>query len=188
MRIISGKYKGRRYQGKIPPGVRPTSDMARESVFNTIRNYTDIDQAVVMDVCAGAGALGIESISRGADSCIFIDKSRKSADYIKSSLDYFGVDKSQYQILIKAAEKSIPFIKESYPDYQADIVFIDPPYAANIINGILEDFVKFDSLSEEGIIVAEYSAAGGIVIPEKMVSVKQRQFGETKFDFITWAN
>ena len=74
MRIVSGKYGGRRLSLKLPEGIRPTSDNTRESIFNILNNYIDWDGLTVLDICAGTGALGFEALSRGAEYTVFIEK------------------------------------------------------------------------------------------------------------------
>lgn len=184
MRIISGKYKGRRFQGKIPNGVRPTLDMVRESIFNSVYNIIDISNAIVADICAGTGAMGIESISRGADICYFFDKNRKSCDYIKSSLDYFQIPDSQYQINCKDAVKALKEFRELNMNTKFDIIFIDPPYKEHIINDLL-DIISNDSLlNEDGLISIEYSSVSGIVLPENFEIINKKHFGETEITFL----
>ena len=101
MRIISGIYGGRKINGKIPAGVRPTSDLARESIFNKLSHLIDIDEKMIADVCAGTGAMGIECLSRGAKHCVFVDSSRKSCDFIRQTMNELKIDKEQYSVLNK---------------------------------------------------------------------------------------
>jgi len=187
MRIISGELKGRRYQGKIPPGVRPTSDMVRESIFNKLSFLTDIDSAIVADICAGTGAMGIESLSRGAEKCYFVDKSRKSCDYIKSSLEYFGIEQDRYEIATKQSEKIVSYWKEIHPELKFDLIITDPPYIQTIINDLLNSVVEADLLAEDGIIVAEYASTGGLIIPPKLNLIDSRKFGETEVSYISYS-
>ncbi len=186
MRIISGELKGRRYQGKIPSGVRPTADMVRESIFNKLSHLMDLDSVIVADICAGTGAMGIESISRGAEKCYFVDKSRKSCDYIKASLDHFGVASDRYEIATKQSEKIVSYWKENKPDLKFDLIITDPPYIQNIINDLLNGIVEADLLSEDGIIVAEYASTGGLVIPPTLKIIDSRKFGETEVSYISY--
>ncbi len=184
MRIISGKYKGRKFQGKIPNGVRPTLDMVRESIFNSINHYFEFEESIVADICAGTGAMGIESISRGAKSCYFFDKNRKSCEYIKSSLDYFEINREQYQIICKDAVKAIKEFKEFNFGIKFDLILIDPPYKEHIINDLLDIIVADDLLNANGIISVEYSSLSGIVPPESLSIINKKKFGETEITFL----
>lgn len=183
MRIISGNYKGRRFQGKIPPGVRPTLDMVRESIFNSLGHLINFEDIITADICAGTGAMGIESISRGASKCYFFDKSRKSCDYIKSSLDYFGISKDQFNIICKDAVKAVKDIRTTDQNIKFDLIFIDPPYKEHIINDLLDIICKDGLLNEEGIVSVEYSSVSGITAPLGLELVNKKRFGETEIIF-----
>ncbi len=186
MRIISGIYGGRKINGKIPAGVRPTSDLARESIFNKLSHLIDIDEKMIADVCAGTGAMGIECLSRGAKHCVFVDSSRKSCDFIRQTMNELKIDKEQYSVLNKKSEKFPAFIQENYPDVKFDIIITDPPYISNTINQLLQDVVDNNLLNEEGIIIAEYASTAGIILPEELQLIDERQFGETQISYIEY--
>lgn len=184
MRIISGYLGGRRYNGKIPAGVRPTSDLARESVFNKLSHLIDLEDAIVADICAGTGAMGTECLSRGAKHCYFVDSSRKSCEYIRQALRDFKVDEEDYTIITKKAEKFPELLRSADPEIKFDIIITDPPYADNVINQLLNDIVQYSLLKEDGIIVAEYSSVGGIILPDELELIDARKFGETQISYI----
>src|SRR5205814_5895329 len=120
MRIISGKFKSRRLKGKPPPGVRPTSDKLRETLFNVLG--TRVEGAIFLDGCAGAGAIGIEALSRGAGFVFFIEQSRKACQIIRENLKALEIRegfKNMETDLIKAL---------SGLDMRFDIAFVDLPY------------------------------------------------------------
>lgn len=186
MRIISGNFGGRRFQGKIPNGIRPTSDRVRESIFNKLTNLTDISGAVVADICSGTGAMGIEALSRGAESCFFVDKSKTSCAYLRSAAEFFGIEKSKFTIFQRSAETFPKFFSENFPSRQFDIIFCDPPYALNIINQLLFDINLLNLLSvPAGIAAVEYSSLGGIVLPDGMKCIDKKSFGDTSVSYIT---
>src|SRR5689334_12964419 len=89
MRIIAGQFKSRRLKGTPPPGIRPTSDKLRETIFNILGQKTQ--GATFLDGCAGMGAIGIEAISRGAAEVYFIDQSRKATRIIRDNLDALDI-------------------------------------------------------------------------------------------------
>lgn len=184
MRIISGKYKSRRYDAKIPNGTRPTLDMVRESIFNIISNYTDFENSIICDICAGSGAMGIEALSRGAEFVHFIDKSRKACNYIKSFSDHLNIAKESYQIHCNQADKVIAELNSSENKPCFDIVFIDPPYADNVINPILAQLDEYSLVSEGGIISVEYSSISGIIPPPNFSQFNKKKFGETEVTFL----
>ncbi len=184
MRIISGNLGGRKFNGKIPPGVRPTSDIARGSVFNKLQNIIDFDGAIIADICAGTGSMGIECISRGAKFCAFVDSSRKSCDYIKQALDNFNIPKDTYTIINKKSDKFSEYFNVNFPKLKFDIIISDPPYIENVINTLLDDILKYELLNKNGIIVVEYSSNRDLIIPEAMELIDNKIFGETKLSYI----
>ncbi len=179
MRIISGIYGGRRYKGKIPEGVRPTLDQARESIFNILMGLKDMDEMQIADICAGTGALGLEALSRGGESVSFVEKNRKVIDMIKRIMDEFDVPKEEYEIINSDALK---FCKNT--DKKYDIIFSDPPYKAGFTNEMLQIIVDRNLLNADGIMVLEYSKIYGVVIPEGMTLIKEKNFGETIVAFL----
>ena len=144
MRIVSGIYKGRRFNQKIPPGVRPTTDRDRESIFNIISNLLEIEASIFLDLFSGTGFMGIEAISRGAEKVYFVDRSYKSLSFTKMILEELKIEEDNYSI---HKIDSIKYLKESKINY--DVVFIDPPYnKPELINQALEYLQKqpIDSL------------------------------------------
>ena len=154
MRVIAGKCRS--LPLKTLPGrdTRPTTDRIKETLFNVMQN--DIPRACFLDLFAGSGAIGIEALSRGAQSCCFVDQSRKAVEVIKENLAFCRLtDQAEvYQMDAVSAVKSLanhePF----------DVVFMDPPYrmahkaavtAADIIN-------ERDLLNDGGIFIVEHSS------------------------------
>lgn len=175
MRIVSGKYGGRRFPGKAPAGVRPTSDNVRESIFNILANLIDTDGIQVLDVCAGTGALGFEALSRGAERCTFIEKNRKTANVIKEAAGYFGIPGESTRIVTADAIKAIGRLDDKY-----SLIFIDPPYNLNLNNGIIAAIHRNGIIEAGGIIVSEQAAGHGIVLPDFFEILKEKLFGGTK--------
>ena len=121
MRIVAGLYGGRRLTA--PPGseTRPTSDRVREALFSVLG--ASVQDARVLDLFAGSGALGLEALSRGARSAVFVDRSRKAITAIRANLDALGVDAEVRPIEARAALRAASARHEAY-----DLVFLDPPY------------------------------------------------------------
>ena len=86
----------------------------------------------------------------------------------------------------KKSEKFPAFIQENYPDVKFDIIITDPPYISNTINQLLQDVVDKNLLNEEGIIIAEYASTAGIILPEELQLIDERQFGETQISYIEY--
>ncbi|MDR0751526.1 MAG: 16S rRNA (guanine(966)-N(2))-methyltransferase RsmD [Christensenellaceae bacterium] len=148
MRVIAGKYKGRKLSAVPGQNVRPTTDRVKEAMFNLIRNK--VEDAVVLDLFAGSGALGIESLSRGASSVVFCDHSREAVNVIKSNLEKIN---SESQIISKDYRACISEL--ALRGFVFDIIFIDPPYESKIENEVLTLIAEKEILNAGGIIVLE---------------------------------
>ena len=143
MRIIGGKYRGTVLanvgKGDILAQLRPTADRVRESIFNLLINggYGNLVQdASVLDLFAGTGALGLEALSRGASCALFIEDGAKSCSLIRENIDILNVEK--YAKLIKCdATKHIQKNEIKY-----DLIFLDPPYGKNLGEKALLAFLK----------------------------------------------
>jgi 16S rRNA (guanine(966)-N(2))-methyltransferase RsmD len=120
MRIISGKFRSRHLKGSPPPGLRPTSDKLRETVFNILG--ARVEGSTFLDGCAGMGAIGIEAISRGAAFVYFVEQSRKACQTIRENLKSLEI-KEGFRILEMDLKKGIDAI-----DRPVNLAFIDPPY------------------------------------------------------------
>jgi 16S rRNA (guanine966-N2)-methyltransferase len=184
MRIIGGKYGGRRFQTKAPTGVRPTTDMVRESMFNILTNLIDFKGIKVLDLFAGTGALGIECLSRGAEFCVFVEKNRNTAGFIGEFASSLGIGKFSYDIIISDAAKSLEKTISEKKYNPFDIVFLDPPYNLNINNRIIDLISKNGILTYGGLVVSEQSSLQSIIIPDNYEIIKEKVFGETKIVII----
>lgn len=129
MRIIAGKYKSRKLSlpkssknGKARLPLRPTSDRARESLFDILNNIIDFDGISCLDLFAGTGALGLEALSRGASGVIFVDESKSCLASINKTAEEFGCAEQ-----VTAVENDAVHYVDSVGT-QCDLIFADPPY------------------------------------------------------------
>ncbi len=180
MRIISGKYKGRRFDDKIPPGTRPTQDAVRETIFNILNNNIDLEGTAVMDICAGTGALGWEALSRGAEYCCFIDKSKAAVSVMESIAARLAVDDSDYDII---RDDALRYLK-SYSGGKFDLIMTDPPYAERFINEMIEIISEKEIIAPGGLLVIEQARESAINIPEGWQELTMRRFGAAKVTFL----
>ncbi|MBM2813852.1 MAG: rsmD [Ignavibacteria bacterium] len=184
MRIISGKYGGRHLPKGVPSGIRPTTDSSREAIFNILQNFTDFNSLQVLDICSGTGALGIEALSRGAEHCNFIDKSKISIEYLKNCLDYFKIPNENYSIICKDALRALKELGSKEPLPQFDLVFTDPPYKEFLNNKIIHDLIQTKLVHIGTILMAEHSIHE---IIDKVHSIKflsNKRYGETIIEII----
>ncbi len=150
MRIISGKFKSRRLKGTPPPGIRPTSDKLRETIFNILGDT--IEGATFLDGCAGTGGMGIEAISRGAAEVYFIDQSRKACRIIRENLESLEIEEG-FKILEMDLPKALGTVQ-----VQFNIAFIDPPYEReDLYLASLERFGTRSLLAPDGLLIIEHS-------------------------------
>ncbi len=156
MRVITGIARGKRLVTPEGSDVRPTSDKVKEALFSALQ--FDIEGRRVLDLFAGSGQLGIEALSRGAKSCVFVDNSKKSISLVKKNLEITGL------------ENNAKVVQSDFSSFAAmcrdtfDIVFLDPPYNT----GILCDSIKsvLPLMSDFGMIVCEYPPE--VEIPESI--------------------
>ena len=145
MRIVAGSLKGRVLLEFSKIGVRPTSDMARESLFNILQNR--IYGVKFLDLFAGTGAVGIEAYSRGAGTVVLNDSSRQSVDLIKKNLEKLGVT-GKIKVL---SQDGVSLLKTTSEKF--DIVFIDPPYSSGLEQEILSNLSN--AMEQDGLAIYE---------------------------------
>lgn len=170
MRIITGEYRGRRLETPIGYDVRPTTDKVKEAIFNLLMN--DTWDAVVVDLFAGTGNLGLEALSRGAKRCYFCDNSRESLNLVKTNIAKCGAqDKSI--VLAGDYSKALGRIRE-----KVQVFLIDPPYRDGLYENCLRQIDGLDLLDEDGIIITEHGARDWL--PQQvgdLIKVKERKYG-----------
>ncbi len=146
MRVITGKARGMKLRSlEGTEIIRPTADAVKESMFSIVQFDIDED-TVVLDLFAGSGQLGIEALSRGAESCTFVDTSKKALDIVGKNLETCALKGKLVN------EDARLFLKRGG---KYDIVFLDPPYASGLYDEILDSIASADILSQGGCIVAE---------------------------------
>lgn len=150
MRIIRGKYGRRRFSVPTNITARPTTDFARENIFNVIENMIDIDGLKCLDLFAGTGAVSFELLSRGASSVTSVEKSATQARFIEKVKQELG-DNNLHLLRTDA----IRFIRESSTDF--DFVFADPPYDLNDFDKIPQMVLDSNLLHPGSIFIIEHS-------------------------------
>lgn len=149
MRIISGSLRGRRLNPPSSLPVRPTTDMARESLFNILNNYVDYEECSVMDLFAGTGAVSVEFVSRGVKEVTSVDINNGCTEYMKSVTRQLGITNMH---VVRA--DVFDLLKRAYRKF--DIVFADPPYALQDLPKLPDIVFASDVLNEGGIFILEH--------------------------------
>ena len=150
MRVIAGQFRGKRLLAPEGRGTRPTSEKVRESIFDILcsRGHTS---GAVLDLFAGTGALGIEAISRGAESAVFVEKDPEAAAIARKNLASLGIRERVYNTDWKVAVRKLAGRK-------FDVIFLDPPYAQREESRLLKAISDNDLLADGGCIVVEHAA------------------------------
>ncbi len=179
MRIITGTARGKQLQTPAGLHTRPTTDRVKQSVFNIIQ--WDLEGRKVLDLFGGSGQLGLESLSRGAASCVIVDGDRNAQKAIESNIKNCGFEKICQ--LIKG--DSFRFL-ERQPKESFHVIFLDPPYGGELLNRAISDICRIDILTEGGIMVCE-SAADDVLnpVPAPYRVVKQYSYGNIVVTIIT---
>lgn len=172
MRIITGKYKGRRFDIPHTFKARPTTDFAKENIFNVLRGYIDFEDAVALDLFAGTGSISLELLSRGCASVISVEQDRAHARFIRQCTE--KLQALEHTLIVGDAFK---FVKSSHRCF--DLIFADPPYQLDTLDTLPDLIFSLPVLSEEGVFVLEHGAAHDF--SEHPHFVEHRTYGSVNF-------
>jgi 16S rRNA (guanine966-N2)-methyltransferase len=173
VRIIGGRWKGRRLKFTEVAGLRPTLDRVRETLFNWL--MYDINESRCLDLFAGSAALGIEALSRGASEVVFVEKNKKAADHIHANLRELQF--SNYKVFNTSAE--VVFKKNENP---YDIIFVDPPFFQSYLTSTLKSLNQPTFVKPGSLVYVEHERhSDDIEFPENWQVVKQKQVGGLVF-------
>lgn len=173
VRIIGGQWRGRRLPVADLPGLRPTSDRLRETLFNWLQPY--IHGATCLDLFAGTGALGFEAVSRGAQHALLVERNRAAIDNLREIKQLLSAD----NITICQADALSLCLQppeQGLASYQ--IAFIDPPWALNCQQQILEALLSNHWLAQEAIIYVEMPKNQEIPSIASLHEIQRKQFGD----------
>lgn len=173
MRIIAGELRGRRLKTPTNLPVRPTTDLARESLFNILRNKIDFEELNVLDLFAGTGSISFEFISRGAKQVTSVDQDQRCIDFIKKSAKELEVEN-----LFALRSDAFIFLGRSQMSF--DVVFADPPYDLKQFD-IIPDLVLKSFVKPGGLFVLEHAKEHSFI--ENPLFIEQRNYGKVNFSF-----
>lgn len=178
MRIVAGKYRGKKLITPENMDVRPTSDRARESIFNILYSkFGDLQGKKVLDVFAGTGALGFEALSRGATKVCFIDKDVK---LVRRNMALFSAEKDNINILCADACR-LPKAKDGY-----DFIFSDAPYDKGLNEKALMCLAQNGFILPEAVCVVETRRNENLNLPDKFEAFDERVYGMAKIWFFVF--
>ena len=174
MRIISGTNRGRKLTPPVSLPVRPTTDFAKEGLFNLLANLIDFDKISVLDIFSGTGNIAYEFASRGSKSITAVDQNKACAKYITDTAEKIG-----FKNLDVFNRDAFSFLKTTPKTY--DLIFADPPYDMENTENIHEIVFERKLLNKNGLLVIEHSAAKHFAYLDHFLQV--RNYGSVHFSF-----
>ncbi len=174
LRIIGGEWRGRRLAVGGAPGLRPTGDRTRETLFNWLQGL--VPGARVLDCFAGTGALGLEALSRGAAKAVFIERSRRVANPLRAHIATLEADSRARVVVADALRYG------GLQDGPFDIVFVDPPFRLGLQAPMLERLAEPGWLTARGVVYVECDARTGFPpVPAGWIIHRERTAGGVCF-------
>ncbi len=174
MRIISGKFKGRRLELNNKLIARPTTDFAKEGLFNLLNNSIYFEDLRVLDLFAGSGSIGIEFISRGCKEVIAVELSGKNCASIRKTCEILGIDNlTIYQTNV------FKFLEQSFTAF--DVIYADPPYDLERLIDLPDKVLSSNFLREDGLFILEHGAKHQFQEHPNFDS--HRKYGNVHFSF-----
>lgn len=182
MRVIGGRFRGFNLRAPAGDRIRPTADRVREAVFNMLAG--DVDDAIVLDLFAGTGAMGLEALSRGASHCSFVDISPLACRTVRENIERLGVGDRCRVVRADACS----FLQRPVADDflgSCGLVFADPPYADGFPSGVVERLGCWPGLAGDAQLVVESDARRmppaeeGEVLVDGVTVDRKRRYGDT---------
>ncbi len=180
IRIISGKYKGRRISAPKNLPIRPTTDRAKEALFNILQHQVYIPELKILDLFTGSGSIAYEFASRGARHIHAVDRSYPVIKFVKKTAEEFGFS-------IKTVKKDVLKFLENTP-HTYDLIFADPPYDLdkNIQKKLINLIFEKKRLTPDGIFILEHTDK--INFEENPYFAEARKYGKSMFSFFKQTN
>lgn len=177
MRIIGGKYRGKKLLAPSGQNVRPTADRAREAIFNILYSHFDVPYAEIdmADIFAGTGAFGLEALSRGMRSAAFVDIDTSA---VLRNVKNFPAEQDKISI-IRANAENLPVSRRRY-----HLIFMDAPYAKGLSEKVLAQLEVKNWLREQALCIVEIRHDEELRVPADMELVDERVYGLARILFL----
>jgi len=181
VRIVGGRYRGAHLAGPKSQAIRPTTDRLRESLFNILAHGLGdpVEDARVLDLFSGTGALGLEALSRGARFCLFVEEAAEARGLIHANVEKLALTGAT-----KLWRRDATKLGRCAPMEPFDLAFLDPPYGKGLADAALAAMVAGDWMKPGALVVVEETAAAEIAIPDGLEIVDARGLGETRLVFL----
>lgn len=177
MRIIGGKHKRRRFEVPKSFNARPTTDFAKENLFNVLQQYIDFDGAAVLDLFAGTGSISAELVSRGAGRVVSIEQRREHAPFIRQVVGLLH-EESVWQVMQGDVFRYLS-APQAIPEF--DFIFADPPYKLEEIATLPDLILASGRLRDDGLLVVEHPKSYNF--SEHPLCIDHREYGSVNFSF-----
>jgi len=178
LRIIGGQWRGRKLSFPLIDGLRPTGDRIRETLFNWLT--PDVHGARVLDLFAGSGALGLEALSRGAESCLLIEKHPQAAAQLVAHLKTLSSDKDTNRGRV-STQDGMTLLEQGNKDQPYNLVFIDPPFAADLWQKIADGLNQGNWLAPDAWIYVETPKDSTWSPPANWSLYRDKQAGQIRY-------
>jgi 16S rRNA (guanine966-N2)-methyltransferase len=172
MRVVAGEFGGRRLVAPNGDTTRPTTDKVREAVFNSLTSMGVVEDAVVLDLYAGSGAMGIEALSRGAARCTFVERDRNALIALRTNLDSLRLT-DRATIITSDVMAWVPAVRN------VDLALVDPPYS-------FEDWPRLLGMLHAAYVLCE--SAREVPAPEGWETLRVRRYGRTSATLLARAD
>ena len=181
MRVVGGRLRGRNLAAPASREIRPTADRLRESLFNILVHAYEnpVEDARVLDLFAGTGALGIEAISRGAGFALFVDNGAEARALLRNNVEALGLGG-----VTKVFRRDATNLGPAHPVEPFSLVFLDPPYGKGLAEKALASLRDGGWLTKEALLVVEEAKAAALTTPEGFVELERRAYDDTEFVFL----
>jgi 16S rRNA (guanine966-N2)-methyltransferase len=184
MRIIGGKFRGRKLASPPDARIRPTADRAREALFNILAHAdltpdgtSPLAGAVVLDACCGTGAMGIEALSRGAARGAFLDNDPAALDLVRASLKAIGLAGQILRVDVRHPGRA---------SEAASLVFLDPPYGEGIAAPALTALAAQGWIAPQALVAVETGPRDDFVAPAGFTPIDTRKYGKARFALLRY--
>lgn len=185
MRVVAGKFRGRRLAGPADEHIRPTADRARQALFDILA-HADLTPdgtsaligATVLDACCGTGAMGIEALSRGAARAIFLDHDGKALDLVRANLATVGAAGD----IVRSDARHPPRAPAA-----ATLVFLDPPYGEGAAAPMLAALAAQGWIAPGGVVAVETGPRDDFAPPPGFTALDSRKYGKARFALLRYA-
>jgi len=183
MRVISGTAGRRKLVSPTGMDVRPTTDRIKETLFNILAPY--IYESEFLDLFAGSGGIGIEALSRGAETAVFVDNNNMAVNCVRKNLEITGLEKKA-EVLRMDAQAAVSRLYSQRKTF--DIIFLDPPYRQELEKNILLSLEKYKLLKDDGMIIVEASSDTefGYLEDSCFKITREKKYGSNKHLFIAY--